>query len=125
MLGYKNLRDRSVVIFVKYRKVSTRTILLNFISHCRDSVAEGRQKREIEEVYVEEAYVRQVLRCFDLILLANQGGSPGQPKRSLRVARYNCYVQLVATKRDRIRELNLKFQSARQRGGGSWSCTRL
>ena len=85
MLGCKNLRDRSVVIFVKYREVSTRTILPNFIGHCKDSVAEGRQKREIEEAYVKEAYVRQVLSCFDVILLANQGDSPGQLKRSLRV----------------------------------------
>ena len=29
---------RSVVIFVKYRKASTRTILPNFIDNCRDSV---------------------------------------------------------------------------------------
>jgi len=29
---------RSVVIFVKYREVSTRTILQNFIGNCRDSV---------------------------------------------------------------------------------------
>ena len=101
MLGCKNLRDRSVVIFVKYREVSTRMILPNFIGYCRDSVAEGRRKREIEEAYVEEAYVeeayvRQVLSYFDLILLANQGDSPGQPKRTLRVAtavRYNCYIQ--------------------------------
>jgi hypothetical protein len=74
MLGCKNLRDRSVVIFVKYREISTRTILPNFIGHCKDSVAEGRQKREIEEAYVEEAYVRPVLSCFD-ILLANQGAT--------------------------------------------------
>ena len=37
MLGCKNFL-RSGVIFVKYREVSTRTILLNFISNCRDSV---------------------------------------------------------------------------------------
>ena len=32
--------------------------------------------------------------------------------------RYNCYVQLVATKRGRMRVPNLKFWSPRQRGGG-------
>jgi len=32
--------------------------------------------------------------------------------------RYNYYVQLVATKRGRMRVPNLKFWSARQRGGG-------
>jgi len=56
MLGCKNRRPaflRSVVIFVKYREVSTRTILPNFISHCRDSRGQKREK--------EEAYVRQVL----------------------------------------------------------------
>ena len=82
----------SVVIFVKYHKVSTRTILPNFIDHCGDSVVfafwwRHRQKRE-----KEEAYIKQVLNCFDLILLANQGDSPGQPKRSLPAAtaiRYN------------------------------------
>ena len=57
---------------------------------------------------------------FNLILLANERDSPGQPKRPLRVAtavRYNCYVQLVATKRDWMRVPNLKFWSPRQRGG--------
>ena len=41
-----------------------------------------------------------------MILPANQRDSPGQPKRSLRVAtgvRYGYYVQLVATKRDWMR----------------------
>ena len=41
---------------------------------------------------------------------------PGQLKRSLRVAiaiRYNYYVQLVAIRRDWMRESNLKFRSAR------------
>ena len=58
----------------------------------------------------------QVLSCFVLIPLANQNNSPGQPKSSLRTAiavRYNCYVQLVATKRGRMRVPNLKFWSAR------------
>ena len=31
----------SVAIFVKYREVSTRTILPNFICHCRDSVGDS------------------------------------------------------------------------------------
>jgi hypothetical protein len=35
--------------------------------------------------------------------------------------RYNYYIQLVATKRDWMRVPNLKFWSARQRGGWSWS----
>jgi hypothetical protein len=50
---------------------------------------------------------------FNLIPLANQGESPGQPKRSLRVAttvRFNY-------KRDWTRVPNLKSRSARQRGG--------
>ena len=58
-----------VVIFVKYREVFSRTIMPNFIGHCRDSVVFAfwlgcGQKRE-----KEEAYVRQVLNCFDSILL--------------------------------------------------------
>ena len=53
---------RSIVIFVKYLEVSTRTILPNFIGNCRDSVVfvfwrRRRQKRENEEAYVEEAYI--------------------------------------------------------------------
>ena len=52
---------RNVVIFVKYREVSTYMILPNFIGNCRDSVVfafwrRHRQKREDEEAYVEEAY---------------------------------------------------------------------
>ena len=31
----------SVAIFVKYREVPTRTILPNFIGHCRDSVGDS------------------------------------------------------------------------------------
>ena len=54
---------------------------------------------------------------FALILLANQGDSPGQPKRSLRAAtavRYNYDVQLVATRRNSIRVPNLQLA----KGGG-------
>src|SRR6266571_9153362 len=68
-------------------------ILPNFTSNCRDSV--------VFVLAEEEAYVGQVLSCFDLILLANQNNSPGQPKESLHVAtaiHYNYYVQLVAIK---------------------------
>ena len=46
-----------------------------------------------------EAYVGQILNCFNSILLANQDNSPGQPRQFLRAAtavRYNYYVQLVA-----------------------------
>src|SRR6266700_3379165 len=60
----------SVVIFVKYREVSTCMILPNFIGNCRDSFAfafgRGIGKREKEEAYVEEAYARKVLSCFNL-----------------------------------------------------------
>ena len=125
----------SAMIFVKYREVSTRTILPNFIGNCRDSVVfafwqtyeQKREKEEayIKEVYVKEAYVRQVLSCFNLILLANQNNSPGQPKGSLRIAtaiRYNYHVQLVATKRGRMRVADLKFWSARQRGCRKKTC---
>src|SRR6266567_7308668 len=89
------------IIFVKYREVSTDTILLNFIGSCRDSIVfafwqRQEQKRQKAEAYIKEAYVRQALSCFNLILPANQNDSPGQPKESLRVVtavRYNYYVQ--------------------------------
>ena len=77
-------------------------ILPNFTGNCRDSVVFALAEVQAKErAYVEKAYVRQVLSCFDLILLANQNNSPGQPKVSLRGAtavRYNYYVQLVAIK---------------------------
>src|SRR6266576_2955698 len=83
-------------------------------------------KKEREQAYVEEAYVRQVLSCFistpRTIPLANQNNSPGQPKWSLHAAtcvRYNYYVQLVATKRDWMRVPNVKFWSTAE-GGGGW-----
>jgi hypothetical protein len=81
----------------QYREVSTRTILPNIIGNCRDSIVftfwrRHRQKREEEEAYVEDAYARQVLSCFDL---ANQN-SP-----AATAVRYNnYYIQLVAIKRD-------------------------
>ena len=48
---------RSVIIFIKYYKVSTHIILLDFIDNCRDSVVfafwlRHRQKRENKEVYI-------------------------------------------------------------------------
>ena len=77
MLGCKN----SVVIFVKYREVSTYTILLNFINLSIETAlylrfGGGMGQREKEEAYIEEAYVRQVLSCFNLTPLANQDISP-------------------------------------------------
>jgi hypothetical protein len=93
------------VIFVKYREVSTRRYyqISSAIAETALYLRFGRgiSKREKEEAYVkeacvEEAHFRQALSCFDLILLANQNNSPGQPKESLRVAtavRYNYYVQ--------------------------------
>ena len=84
MLGCKN----SVVIFVKYREVSTHTILLNFIDLSVERAlylrfGGGMGQREKEEAYIEEAYVRQVLQvqsCFNSTPLANQDNSPGQPE---------------------------------------------
>jgi len=61
---------RSVAIFVKYRKVSTRTILPNFISNCRDSVVFAFWWPDIVKGERTSS-----------ILLANQGDSPGQPRR--------------------------------------------
>jgi hypothetical protein len=59
MLGCKN----SAVIFVKYREVSTHTILPNFIDLSVETAlylrfSEGMGQREKEEAYIEEAYVR-------------------------------------------------------------------
>ena len=102
MLGCKNLKLFAISLpqqcrdLCQYREASTSTILPNFIGNCRDSVVFALAEVQAKErAYVEEAYVRQVLSCFDLILLANQNNSPGQPKETLRVAtavRYNYYV---------------------------------
>ena len=56
MLGCKN----SVVIFVKYREVSTHTILPNFIDLSVETAlylrfGGGMGQREKEEAYIEEA----------------------------------------------------------------------
>ena len=75
---------RSVVIFVKYREVSTRTTLPNFIGNCRDSIVfafwqRHGQKRERGSI-CQGAHVRQVLSCFNSTPLANQDNSPSQPE---------------------------------------------
>ena len=81
-------------------------ILPNFISHYRDSVVFAFWRRRGQKREKEEAYVRQVLNCFNSTPLASQDNSPGQPKRSLRAAtgvRYSYYVQLVAIRRNHTR----------------------
>ena len=88
--GSRSAFLRSVVRFppVRYCQTSSATAETAFYSRC----SRGGK---------EESYIKQVLNCFDLILLANQGDSPGQPKRSLRAAtaiRYHYSVQLVAIK---------------------------
>ena len=103
---------RSVVIFINI-------IRLPPVRYCQISsavveTAFWRPQRRRSQEREEEAY------AFNLIILANQGDSPGQPERSLRAAtavRYNYYVQLVAIERDWMRVPNLKYRSARQRGG--------
>src|SRR6266566_9295293 len=135
MLGCKNLKLFAISLpqqccnLCQYRRVYTSTILPNFTGNCRDSVVFALAEVQAKErAYVEEAYVRQVLSCFDLILLANQNNSPGQPKESLRVAtavRYNYYVQLVAIKARSDARTEFKILEHSLRGGGSWSCTKL
>ena len=124
-------------LLLQCREVSTPTILPNFICNCRDSVVfafgggiERKRKRMSRNYTSGKFWVTSIRLPWPTrtVPLANQGGSPGQPKKPLFVAtavRYNCYVQLVATKRDWMRVPNLKFWSPRQRGGGSWSCTSL
>ena len=61
-------------LLLRCREVSTPTILPNFICNCRDSVVfafgGGIGKREKEEAYIKESYVRQVLSYFNSIALA-------------------------------------------------------
>src|ERR1700723_3383855 len=83
----------SVVIFVKYRKVSTRTILPNSIDLSAETALHPRFRDVGRKGKKEEAYVRQVLNCFNstplefpwptkIIPQGNQNNSPGQPKRN-------------------------------------------
>jgi len=55
-------------------KVSTCTILPNFIDLSAEIAGVGKRGKK------EEAYVRQVLSCFNSTPLANQDNSPGQPE---------------------------------------------
>jgi hypothetical protein len=100
----------SVVIFVKYRKVPTRTILPIFIDHCRDSVVfafwqrrgqrQRKRKRTSGKFWIASIRFPWPTRT---IPQANQNNFPGQLKRSLRAAtgvRYSYYVQLVAMRRN-------------------------
>ena len=125
MLGCKNLAaiglPPHVVIFVKYREVSTRTMLLNFIDLSAETALYSRFGGHKGGVVKGEKGEEEEAHVFNLILLANQSDSLWQPKRSLRIAtavRYSYYVQLVAIRRDWMRVPNLKSRSARQRGGG-------
>jgi hypothetical protein len=70
MLGCKN----SAVIFVKYRKVSTRTILSNSIDLSAETALYSRFRGVGKKGKKEEAYVRQVLNCFN----STQDNSLGQ-----------------------------------------------
>jgi hypothetical protein len=55
MLGYKNFIGlHSVAIFVKYREVSTRTTLPNFIGHCRETVERQRYTRVLAQAWAKE-----------------------------------------------------------------------
>src|ERR1700722_17454646 len=98
MLGYKNFKLstlHSTVIFVKYREVSTRTIIPNFKRCIRVLAAvvspQHRRRRRCRRGGKEEA---STSRCKGGVVLV----SPRQPKWPLRTAigvRYNYYVQLV------------------------------
>ena len=98
MLGCKNLAaiglPPHVVIFVKYREVSTRTMLLNFIDLSAETALYSRFGGHKGGVVKEEKGEGEEAHVFSVILLANQSDSPWQPKRSLRIAtavRYSYY----------------------------------
>ena len=66
---------RSVMIFVKYREVSTRTILPNFISNCGDSGGIGTRERKRKRVSRKLTSSK-----FWVAPLANLDNSPNQPE---------------------------------------------
>ena len=112
MLGCKNLRDRPssvvIVIFAKYREISTRTMLPNFIDLSAEAV------------------------LYSLFGGHNGGVVKGaqrkrtSSKRSLRVAnavRDIYSVQLVAIKRDYSHVQNFKFGTRIQSCVIATSCT--
>ena len=63
MLGCKNLKLFAigllyrVVIFVKYREVSTCTILPNFIGNWRDSISRSIGKKERKRKYILRKFI--------------------------------------------------------------------
>ena len=96
----KNFSD---VIFVKYCKVSTHTILPT----PTDRISAGTAL--FWPRYGQNRAGEEVLNCFNLIHQGNQIVLTCSFS-------YNYYVQLVAIKRDWMRVPNLKSYSARQRG---------
>ena len=66
---------RSVMIFVKYREVSTRTVLPNFIDLSAETALYSRL-----EAWAKRARKRQVLNCFN----SNSPSQPGQFPRATR-----------------------------------------
>ena len=86
---------RSVVIFVEYREASTCTISPNFIRNWRNSFVFAFWRPQRGGAVKGEGRAR----ASSVGSPANQGDSPGQPKRSLRAGtcvRYNYHVPLVA-----------------------------
>ena len=79
-------RSRSVVIFIKYREVSTRTILPNFIDLSPETVLSSRFGGHKGGVARGRRGRRGSVRLH-LIPLANQGDSPEQLRRFSRAAK--------------------------------------
>ena len=65
------------------------------VRYCQISVVLAFWRRRGQKKEKEEAYVRQILNCFNSTPLTNQDNSPGQRKRSLCAAiavRYNYHA---------------------------------
>ena len=123
MLGCRNLRDlRSIVIFVKYREVFTRTVLPNFVGNCRDSVvfAFWRPQRR-RWLRGRRGNVRLQL------------SSPGQPRRFSMATRkalarsHSRSLQLLCTVGGSQARLDARteFEILERSPKGGWSCTSL
>ena len=111
----------SIVVFVKYRRVPTRTILPSFIDLSGEIALYSRFRGVGKKGKKEEAYVRQVLNCFNSTPLefpwptgtipkGNQNNSPTKPvlayshRRSLRLV-FTARLSLSQVPQPLLREI--------------------
>ena len=111
-----------IVIFIKYRKVSTYIILLNLIGNYRGSVVfakERRRKRMLRKRTSGKFWVASIRLPWPTRIIL-------QATKIVLACSHSHSLQLPCTVGgNQASVANLKFWSPRQRGGWSWSCPGL